>query len=171
MDVADALVWSHNQLVEIKVPHALIGGMALSEHGYSRGTQDVAWLIPEEHQALVSQHFQGLGFTLFHESAEVLQLSGKAEIDFLIARRPISRAMIENSVYSDQLQMPVVLVEDLIGLKIQAYKNNAKRKLRDLADIQELTTCNPRVNWERIKFYADHFQEWETLRTLQEGSE
>jgi hypothetical protein len=168
MDVVQSLNWSHEQLVKLNVPHALIGGMALSEYGYGRGTQDVDWLIPEEFSMQVADAFIGAGFQIFHQTADVLQLSGKAEIDFIIARRPISRKMIEEAHYSDQLKMPVVLAEDLIGLKIQCYAGNPKRKNKELSDIQELIDRCENLNWEKIKFYADHFQEWETIEKLKQ---
>ncbi|MBS1959701.1 MAG: hypothetical protein JST80_09540 [Bdellovibrionales bacterium] len=166
MDIAESLLWSHQALVSLKVPHALIGGMALSEYGYARGTQDVDWLIPEESVSAVFQHFTNEGFQVFHQSADVLQFTGKAEIDFLIARRPISRAMLQNAKYSAPLQLPVVQAEDLIGLKIQAYAGNPKRKHKELADIQELIENQPDLDEKKLKFYADHFHEWPTIEAL-----
>jgi hypothetical protein len=57
-------------------------------------------------------------------------------------------------------------VADLIGLKIQAYSNNPKRKLLDLSDIQELIARRPNLDWARVKFFADHFNEWATIEAL-----
>ena len=169
MDILESLTWSHQKLNELNVPHALIGGMALSEYGYARGTQDVDWLIPEEFVSLVSEAFLKHGFTVYHQSPDVLQFTGLAEIDFLIARRPISRAMIEQSHYSKNLELSVVLPEDLIGLKIQAYAGNPKRKFKDLADIQELVTFCESLDWNKIKEYADHFNEWPTLSQIRDS--
>ena len=142
--------------------------MALSEYGYSRGTQDVDWLIPEEFALTVSEFFQKNGFKIYHQSPDVLQFSGAAEVDFLIARRPISRSMIENSHYSSHLSLPVVLPEDLIGLKIQAYAGNPKRRFKDLADIQELASNCQNLDWDKIKAYADHFNEWSTIQQIKD---
>jgi hypothetical protein len=166
MELVQSLNWSHQILSELSVPHALIGGMALSEYGYSRGTQDVDWIIPEESVEVVVKRFLSEGFQIFFRSEDVLQFTGKAEIDFLIARRPVSRGMIEDANYSDGLQMPILKVEDLIGLKIQAYINNPKRKFKDLGDIQELIDKNQALDWVKVKFYADQFNEWKTLEGL-----
>lgn len=171
MDVSESLIWSHRALTTLGVPHALIGGMALSEYGYGRGTQDVDWLIPEEHVTAVVAHLESEGFNVFHQTADVLQFGGKAEIDFIIARRPVSRGMIENAHYSQTLDLPVVLIEDLIGLKIQSYAGNPKRKHKDLGDIQELIERTPSLDWTRVKFYADHFNEWPTLLEIKNLSE
>ena len=168
MDVLESLTWSHQKLSELKIPHALIGGMALSEYGYGRGTQDVDWLIPEEFVSDVAEAFLKNGFKVFHQSDDVLQFTGAAEVDFLIARRTVSRSMIDNAHYSDQLDLPVVLVEDLIGLKIQAYAGNPKRTMKELSDIQELIARCPSLNWDKIKVYADHFNEWPRLQALRD---
>jgi|GEM_PF-5171905 len=114
MEVVGSLIWSHQALSNLNVPHALIGGLALSEYDYGRATQDVDWLIPEEFTPLVLDYFLKNGFQIFHQSEDVLQLTGKAEIDFLIARRPISRGMIENARYSEKLNLPVLLLEDYL---------------------------------------------------------
>lgn len=166
MEVFESLTWSHQELEKLNVPHALIGGMALSEYGYGRGTQDVDWLIPEEFVILVTERFLALGFQIFHQSKDVLQLTGKAEIDFLIARRPISRKMIEDAHLSTGLDLPVVSAEDLIGLKIQAYMGNSKRRSKELADIQELIELCSELDWAKVKHYADYFKEWPTIEGL-----
>lgn len=172
MNLLESLQWSHHVLTQLKAPHALIGGLALSEYGYSRGTQDVDWLIPEECVSAVRTRFLSEGFQVLHESGDVIQFEGKAGIDFLIARRPISRQMLEDAAYSDHLQMPVVKAEDLIGLKIQAYANNPKRKHKDLADIQELVElAHSKLDWGKIKFYADHFNEWPTLESMKKAAQ
>ena len=166
MEVVQSLIWSHELLSKLQVPHALIGGMALSEYGYGRGTQDVDWLIPEEYIDTVVSHFESNGFQIFHRSADVLQFSGKAEIDFIIARRRMSRAMIENAHYSEKMDLPVVLIEDLIGLKIQSYSGNPKRRLKELSDIQELIERSSGIDWEKIRLYAEQFKEWPTIEAL-----
>lgn len=166
MNVVESLRYSHELLKKENIPHALIGGMALSEYGYGRGTQDVDWLIPEESAERVKTLLLGDGFTVFHEQPDVMQFEGKAPIDFIIARRPISQEMLRNATLSQTLDLPVVLVEDLIGLKIQAYAGNPRRIHKELSDIGELIDRCDNLNWEKIKFYADFFNEWETLLTL-----
>ncbi len=168
MDVVESLTFTHQLMVKLKVPHALIGGMALSEYGYGRGTQDVDWLIPEESVDILRDEFLKNGFTIFHQSGDVLQFTGKAEVDFLIARRPISRQMIQDAKYSSGLDLPVVQAEDLIGLKIQAYAGNSKRQNKELSDIQELVDRCRTLDWDKVKIYADHFNEWPTLLKLKE---
>ena len=61
--------------------------------------------------------------------------------------------------------IPVIDATDMIGLKIQAYINNPKRMLQDLADIQRIIEVN-KIDWERAKAYADAFQEWERIKAI-----
>lgn len=166
MDVVDSLVWSHQALSALNVPHALIGGLALSEYEYGRATQDVDWLVPEDSVKTIRDYFLKNGFSVFFESPDVLQFSGKAEIDFLVARRPISQSMLKDAHYSEKLKLPVVKPEDLIGLKIQAYSNDSTRRHKELADIQELFLRCSGLDVAKIKFYADHFNEWPTIEAL-----
>lgn len=55
--------------------------------------------------------------------------------------------------------------EDIIGLKIQAYKNDASRELQDKADIQKLLAW-PKINLVEVKKYADLFCEWPVIEKL-----
>jgi hypothetical protein len=54
----------------------------------------------------------------------------------------------------------------LIGLKIQAYKNDSSREFQDKADIQFLIKTQADLNWDLIKSYADLFEEWEVINEI-----
>lgn len=58
--------------------------------------------------------------------------------------------------------------EALIGLKIQAYKNNPKREFQDKANIQFLIDSGDNLDWKIIKSYADLFNEWESINAIKE---
>ncbi|MDY6862570.1 MAG: hypothetical protein SV062_06220, partial [Thermodesulfobacteriota bacterium] len=65
------------------------------------------------------------------------------QVDFLLARRKYTRAMMQrakkNFVFGGELVIKTLLPEDLIGLKIQAISNDPKnRYLIDAPDIQRL---------------------------------
>ncbi|NBW83693.1 hypothetical protein EBR21_18260 [bacterium] len=62
-----------------------------------------------------------------------------------------------------------LLAEDLIGLKIEAYKNDPRRELQDKADIQNLMRKNSNLDFDRIMQYAQIFNEWETIEQLRKG--
>ena len=106
------------------------------------------------------------GFNLIHESLEVLQFSGIGYIDIILARRPISQAILKDANSGGPEEMKFVQVEDLIGLKIQAYINDRTRELQDKADIQFLLENVGELNWEKIKKYADLFSEWDAINEI-----
>ena len=60
----------------------------------------------------------------------------------------------------------ILKAEDIIGLKIQAYKNDGSRELQDKADIQKLLAL-PNLDLDTIKKYADLFDEWSVIEKLQ----
>lgn len=46
------------------------------------------------------------------------------------------------------------------------HLSQPKRKLKELSDIQELILRCKTLRWEKIKFYADHFNEWPTIEAF-----
>lgn len=70
-----------------------------------------------------------------------------------------------SSLKNAELGIEVLKAEDLIGLKIQAYKNDSSRELQDKADIQKLLKLDG-LDLLRIKKYADLFNEWSVIEKL-----
>ena len=52
-----------------------------------------------------------------------------------------------------RLQVKVVEVEDIIGLKVQSSSNNPKRLWLDLADIERLLDVHRTIDMERVREY------------------
>lgn len=73
--------------------------------------------------------------------------------------------MLKQANENRELGVYVVRPEDIIGLKIQAYKNDPARELQDKADIQKLLQL-PDLNLEQVKKYSDLFNEWPTIEKL-----
>ena len=98
------------------------------------------------------------GFNLENSSEEILQFSGIGYVDLLIARRPISRDILKFSNENGPEGINFVRAEDLIRLKIQAYKNDETREFQDKADIQFLISSQEKLDWKLIHvslcFYA-----------------
>jgi hypothetical protein len=126
------------------IAHALIGGMALAPRGFPRGTRDVDFLIPGEAVQELREIMARRGATTIVEGEEFSSyLDGAVRADFQHARREISKSMLERAqpVQFPDAVIPVIQVEDLIGLKVQAYHNNPRRLL-DRVDIQQLISAN-----------------------------
>ena len=101
-----------------------------------------------------------------HQTDEVLHFEGPVRLDILLARRTVSRQMLVRAKASPVLPVKCLEAEDLIGLKIQAYCNDRRRELQDKADIQFLIHRYPNLDWKRIKFYADAFDQWSEIEKL-----
>lgn len=163
MDLRATLKLAHFVLSQNKIPHALIGGLALACYGSTRATVDLDLLVKEEDKERLKTLFHQNGFNLINESDEVLQFSGIGYVDILLARRPISQKILEEAGTGGLEGIPLVKAEDLIGLKIQAYKNDKSRALQDKADIQFLIENLKNLDWKKIQEYANLFDEWEVI--------
>jgi len=163
MDLRATLKLAHFILSQNKIPHALIGGLALACYGSTRATVDLDLLVREEDKERLKTLFHQNGFNLINESDEVLQFSGMGYVDILLARRPISQRILQEAGEGGLEGIPLVKVEDLIGLKIQAYKNDKSRTLQDKADIQFLIENVKNLDWKKIQEYANLFDEWEAI--------
>lgn len=156
----------HEALKAAAAPHALIGGFALSVHGYPRATNDLDFLVHGDFREAANREMLSRGFVKRFTSDEVDQWDGEVPVDFIYARRELSRKMLDRAVACVALgEILVVNPTDLIGLKIQAYSNNPKRLLQDLADIQKMAELN-KIDWEQVKAYAEAFGEWDRIKAL-----
>ncbi len=148
------------------VSHALIGGFALAYYGQHRATADVDLLVDGTKKELIKSVLIKCGFILKHETVEVLQFTGFGYLDVLLANRPLSLEMLKRATLSQELSVYILKAEDIIGLKIQAYKNDPKREFQDKADIQKLLSLD-QLDIAQVKKYADMFNEWETISKIQ----
>jgi len=95
------------------------------------------------------------------------------EVDFLHAFRPASLAMLERAelkmVFDGQQPIPVILPEDLIGLKVQAIANKPPRMAIDRADIEGLMQIyGDQLDWQRVADYFALFDMTELYVELKE---
>jgi hypothetical protein len=111
---------------------------ALAAHGVVRATQDIDLLVDGRKKDLAKKLLIKVGFKIVFENSEVLHLSGNGQLYALLANRDSTLNMLVRAKLINDFPVPVVSAEDLIGLKIQAYKNNADREFQDKADIQSL---------------------------------
>ena len=169
MTLRETLSQTHVALTNAGVDHALIGGMALALWGLNRATGDVDFLVEATQRESTENALRDLGFKVFASTNEVLQLYGLGRVDVLFAQRALSRKMLADAKILPNMGLKYLLAEDLIGLKIQAYKNDPRRELQDKADIQNLMRKNSGLDYERIREYADLFEEWETIEHLRGG--
>lgn len=156
---------AHSALDSEGISHALIGGFAMASYGYHRTTSDIELLADGAKKEAIKKALLSKGYFVRFESPEVLQFSGPGFIDILLANRPLSLEMLKEAQLNASLGVYVLKAEDIIGLKIQAYKNDISRELQDKADIQKLLEV-PGLDIHRIKKYADLFNEWSVIEKL-----
>ncbi len=166
VNLRSTLKLAHSLLEQNGVSHALIGGLALACYGSTRATVDLDLIADEIHKEKIKTIFTANGFRLVHESIEVLQFSGIGNVDIILARRPISKKILADANPDGPEQINFVKCEDLIGLKIQAYANDSSRELQDKADIQFLIENVKELDWDKIKNYADLFNQWEVINDI-----
>lgn len=165
-DIKSTLIEAHTILKELGIDHALIGGLALGNLGVHRATTDVDLLVDGEAKSKLQHAFESNGYKLQVETDEVLHFTGDIALDLLLANRTPTKKMLERAIPIADIEVKCLKAEDIIGLKIQAYKNNLKRELQDKADIVAILENNKKVDWDLIKYYADIFNEWETIESL-----
>ena len=166
INLRHTLTTAHEVLKKNTISHALIGGFALATYGVHRSTSDIDFLADGTKKELIKEVLLKAGFLLKFESNEVLQFTGPGFLDVLLANRPISQEMLTKAGHDSNLDIHILRAEDLIGLKIQAYKNDPSRELQDKADIQNLLKLQ-HLDIKIIKKYADLFDEWSAIEKIQ----
>jgi hypothetical protein len=166
MGLKATLDLGHGILEQHKIPHALIGGIALSFWGVHRATSDIDFLVHGDFSNQALSALRSVGFQMHFQSDEVMQFLGIGALDLLLARRPLSKKMLSDAKCMQPSGVPCLLPEDIIGLKIQAYKNNPRREFQDKADIQSLFGISSQIDMERVRNYAALFGEEEEINKL-----
>lgn len=141
---------------------ALIGGFALDLHGLRRTTGDVDFLVEERGAEPLLAELDAAGLRVLHRSVEVANLESSrpdiAPVDLIFARRGPTLAMLERArvrrLAIDGLAVPVIDVEGIIGLKLQAMGNDPRRRRRDEQDIVDLlASWLPELDLELLRSY------------------
>lgn len=151
-----------------QVRYALIGGFAMALHGVQRATVDLDFLLmlddlKQADRILIDSGYQR-EFTSENVSHYVADSPDLGRIDLLHAFRGPSLSMLKRAERIDiatDLQLPVVQIEDLIGLKIQAAVNDEQRAEADWLDIrlmiQAAALAENSLDWSLIDDYLDLF--------------
>ncbi len=147
---------------------AVIGGMAMALRGVQRATFDLDFLLmfsdlPAAHATLEVE-----GYSRIHHSENVSHYENPSSVlvrvDILHAFRGPSLGMLkraERLSLGTNCHLPVLQIEDIIGLKIQALVNDPARALGDWSDIHRLIAHSAEskrlVNWDLISEYLSIF--------------
>lgn len=148
------------------IRYALIGGYAIALWGVARSTVDIDFLIHRDDLEKVDQIMAGVGYSLRYRSENVSHFisdsSPAGRVDFLHAFRPHTLDMldqaVERTISDGRCIVKVLIPEDLIGLKIQAFSNDPRREKMDLWDIEQLMKLHGKnMDWSRVGEYCAIF--------------
>ena len=133
------------RLKELGIPYAVVGGMALFNHGLRRFTEDVDILVTKDSLKTIHKKLSGLGYLPPHAHSKNLRdtLLG-VRIEFLTSgeypgdgkQKPVSFPEPDSvSIVSDGISY--INLPTLIELKLASGMTNSGR-LKDLSDVLEL---------------------------------
>ena len=150
------------------VRYALIGGFAMALRGLQRATVDLGFILMLEDLEKADAVLHTCGYNRVFKSENVSHYesieASWGRIDILHAFRSPTMGMLTRAsrvAVAADTTIPVVQIEDLIGLKIQALVNNPVRETRDWADIQLILEAagenGDTVDWELVLSYLEIF--------------
>jgi len=161
------------------VNYALIGGFAMALHGLLRATMDLDFLVMLEDLPAADALLGSKGYQRVFRSDNVSHYESPdlqwGRIDILHAFRGPSLGMLKRAVRLEVMpgaSLRVARVEDLVGLKVQALKNDPRRADADWADIRLMVAAageaGTSLDWELIADYLNLFGFGEHLPALKE---
>ena len=159
------------------VHYALIGGFAMALRGVQRATMDLDFLLMLDDLKTAHAILLELGYRREFHSENVSHYLNPDDawgrIDILHAFRGPSLGMLrraERLPVGPELTLPVVAIEDIIGLKVQAIANEPSRGLADWHDIGLLLSAareqRVALDWELLADYLRLFDFESKLREL-----
>lgn len=143
--VQDALRKVAARLNELGIPYAVVGGMALFEHGFRRFTEDVDILVTRDGLKAIHAALDGRGYVRpFEKSKNLRDAESRVKIEFLISGEYPGDGKPKPVMFPD----PELLAVDVRGIKVLSLPKLVELKLasgltgsdrmKDLSDVQEL---------------------------------
>lgn len=133
------------RLEELNIPYALVGGMAMFQHGYRRFTEDVDLLVTRDALQEIHRRLEGLGYLPpFTGSKQLRDTDTGVKVEFLVTGEYPGDGLPKPVSFPDPATC-TILIDDLrvltlpklIELKLASGMSNPRRA-KDLVDVQEL---------------------------------
>jgi hypothetical protein len=138
----------HRLLAAAKIPHAVLGGVAVCLHGYQRNTVDVDWLIRKEDADGIREVLEGNNFVWDAKEKEFRSPSQIA-MHFLLAGDRAGKDSevklpdpADGRATTEIEELPVLTLAKLLEAKIACGLGNLRRTHKDFADVVELIVKN-----------------------------
>jgi hypothetical protein len=163
-------------LAHFDIPHLIVGGLAVQEHGYARLTLDVDVVVPDVLDAVKALTVDLSGPFVRVPGCEdrLLDRRTNVNVDFLRAGQVLKRGckvpFPSPSRVSGTPQ--IVSLEVLISLKLDSWSANPASRLRDKADVVELIKHRHLPRDLALAPIQQLYQEtWDALRAEDSSSE
>jgi nucleotidyltransferase DUF2204 len=144
------------------VPVAVVGAHALQAYGVTRATIDLDLLTERPVQERLVSFMEELGYeTLYRSEGYSNHLHGDREwgrVDFVYVDERTSRSLFGRATERAAIggrEITLPRPEHLVAMKVQAMKNDRRRALKDLSDVQELLALVPTDEAE-VRAYFEH---------------
>ncbi len=157
------------RLTELGIPHAVVGGLALFQHGFRRFTEDVDLLVTADGLKRLHAELEGRGYLPpFQGSKHLRDTDSKVKIEFRTTGQYPGDGKEKPIAFPDPAQVaeniggiPFVRLTTLIELKLASGMTSPDR-MKDLTDVLELIklTNLPDVYVEQLHpFVREKFSE------------
>ncbi len=131
------------RLVDLGIPHAVAGGMALFQHGFRRFTEDVDILVTKESLKRIHESLEGLGYLPpFANSKNLRDTATGVRIEFLITGEYPGDGKPKPVSFPDPAAVSVDLdgiqcvdLPRLVELKLASGMTGGLPRLKDFADV------------------------------------
>jgi hypothetical protein len=133
------------RLEELKIPYAVVGGMAMFYHGYRRFTEDVDLLVTREGLEEIHRRLEGLGWEQpFTGSKQLRDAEHGVRVEFLVMGEYPGDGKPKPIAFPDPAKVSVDVggvhvlgLPTLIELKLASGMSNPRRA-KDCIDVQQL---------------------------------
>ena len=129
-------------LADHDIPHLIVGGLAVQEHGYPRVTIDVDIVVPDVLEAVefLTANVTGPFYRVAKVDDRVEDRRNGVMIDLLPAGKVLKAGckipFPEPKAVAEKLQL--IGLEDLISLKLDSWNGSPSKRIKDKADVTEL---------------------------------
>jgi hypothetical protein len=127
-------------LAEHDIPHLIVGGLAVQEHGYPRVTIDVDIVVPDVLEAVEFLSLTGPFYRVPEVHDRVEDRRNGVLIDLLPAGKVLKSGcqvpFPQPTTVAEQFQ--IVKLEELIALKLDSWAGSPVRRHKDKTDVIEL---------------------------------
>jgi hypothetical protein len=140
--VLEAARTAASLLAEHDIPHLIVGGIAVQEHGYPRVTIDVDMVVPDVLEAVefLTASLTGPFFRVAAAADRVEDRRTHTCVDLLPAGRVVKPGcqvpFPQPTKHASGLQ--IATLEELVSLKLDSWANSPLKRLRDKTDVVEL---------------------------------